>query len=181
MRPAHPARRKIASAGAGQFGRPHCATRRSFYLTDGLSSAARRSGEKLMLATAGRSSMNGWVIALIVAAIVLIGVLAWAVVRMVGKVSRLLESVTQVTNRLQRHEVIEKVGVVLAKFADIEEIAKDKLGVDQRRDLEEMKTALEELRSAMRAASDRAMSERAQGDLGRAGAAASGRAMGGAA
>jgi uncharacterized protein YoxC len=125
--------------------------------------------------------MNGWIIALIVAAIVLIGVLAWAVVRMVGKVSRLLDSVTRVADRLQRHELVEKVGVVLAKFADIEEIAKDKFGADQRRDLEEMKTALEELRSAMRAAGDKAMSERALNDPGRAGAAASGRAIGGAA
>jgi hypothetical protein len=104
-----------------------------------------------MLATARRSPMSGWIIALIIAGIVLIGVLAWAVVRMVGKVSRLLDSVTQVTNRLQRHEVVEKVGVVLTKFADIEEIAKDKLGADQRRELEEMKTALDELRSAVRA------------------------------
>jgi hypothetical protein len=95
--------------------------------------------------------MNGWIIALIVAAIVLIGVLAWAAIRMVGKASRLLDSVTRIADRLQRHELVEKVGVVLAKFADIEEIAKDKFGADQRRDLEEMKTALEELRSAMRA------------------------------
>jgi HAMP domain-containing protein len=93
--------------------------------------------------------MSGWIIALIVATIVLIGVLVFAVARVAGKASRLLDSVTQVTNGLNRHEVVEKVGVVLKKFADLEEIAKDKLGVDQKRELEEMKSALEQLRNAL--------------------------------
>jgi hypothetical protein len=93
--------------------------------------------------------MSGWIIALIVATIVLIGVLVWAIARIVGKASRLLDSVTQVTSGLHRHEVVEKVGAVLKKFADLEEIAKDKLGVDQKHELEEMKAALEQLKSAM--------------------------------
>jgi len=90
--------------------------------------------------------MNIWIIFLIVAAIVLIGVVIWSIIKFITKLLELFDSLKDLIEKLKMSDIIDQLGSSLKKFAELEEIVKDKLGADEKKTLDDMKKTLEDIR-----------------------------------
>jgi len=90
--------------------------------------------------------MNIWVIFLIIAVIALIGVFAWATINLVKKALELFESIKGLIDKIKTSEIIDQLGLVLKQLAELEDLIKTKLGVDEKKKLDEMKETLENIR-----------------------------------
>ena len=90
--------------------------------------------------------MNIWIIFLIIAIIALIGVLAWATIKLVKKALELFDSIKGLIDKIKMSEIVDQLGLVLKQLAELEELIKTKLGVDEKKKLEEMKETLEDIR-----------------------------------
>ena len=90
--------------------------------------------------------MNIWVIFLIIAVIALIGVFAWATIKLVKKALDLFDSIKGLIDKIKTSEIIDQLGLVLKQLAELEDLIKTKLGVDEKKKLEEMKETLEDIR-----------------------------------
>ena len=90
--------------------------------------------------------MNIWIIFLIIAIIALIGVFAWATINLVKKALELFDSIKGLIDKIKTSEIIDQLGLVLKQLAELEDLVKTKLGVDEKKKLEEMKETLEDIR-----------------------------------
>ena len=90
--------------------------------------------------------MDIWVIFLIIAIIALIGVFAWATINLVKKALELFDSIKGLIDKIKTSEIIDQLGLVLKQLAELEDLIKTKLGVDEKKKLEEMKETLEDIR-----------------------------------
>ena len=90
--------------------------------------------------------MNIWVIFLIIAVIALIVVFAWATIKLVKKALDLFDSIKGLIDKIKTSEIIDQLGLVLKQLAELEDLVKTKLGVDEKKKLEEMKETLEDIR-----------------------------------